>query len=78
MRTVAYEAWATWLRCLLLALRFALLALVARWLFLSPIFAVVTALILATLSPTFALVGLFVIGLGRVLGEQFLNGNGVV
>ena len=52
-------------------------ALVARWLFLPPIFAVVT-LVLTTLSPTFALVGLFVLGLGRVFGERFRNGDGVV
>ena len=76
MRTVAYKAWAAWFRCLL-ALRFSLPALVAKRLFLAPIFAVV-AFVLATLSPTFALVGLFVLGLGGVLGERFCNGDGIV
>ena len=52
-------------------------ALVARRLFLPPIFAVV-ALVLATLSPIFALIGLFILGLRRVFGERFRNGDGVV
>ena len=77
MRTIAYEAWASRLWSLLLALRFSLPALIARRLFLPPIFAVV-ALVLATLSPTFALARLLVLGLGRVFGERFRNGYGVV
>ena len=72
---MGFEAWvASWTY---FALRFSLPALVTRRLFLHPIFAVV-ALVLATLSPTFALVGLFVFGLGRVFGERLCNDAGVV
>ena len=77
MWTVAYEACASRLWHLILALRFSLTAPIARQLFLPLIFAVV-AFVLATLSLTFALVGLFVLGLGRVFGERFRNGDGVV
>ena len=45
--------------------------------FCPPIFSVV-ALVLATLSPTFALIGLFVFELSGVFGERFRNGDGVI
>ena len=52
-------------------------AFVARRLFLALILAVI-ALVLVTLSLTFALVGPFIFGLGGVFDERLRNGDGVV
>ena len=76
MRGIAYKVWASRLRQLFLILQFALPALVANRLFLPQIFAV-AGLVLATLSPTFALVRPFVFGLSGVFDKRFCDGDGV-